>query len=274
MSTVRATSTILNFGVDKVTRAEAVQRCLEFIRSGQPHLVVTPNAEIAHLALHDRDLLAALAGADLVVADGAGVVLAARILGDPVPEKVAGVELADGILMAAPPDTRVFLLGATRESVAQAAVRLVERHPNVVVVGYRDGYWQHFEPAADAGVIRAVRAAAPHILFAGLGAPKQEKWLHRHLGELGVPLAVGIGGGIDLWAGLAERAPAWMRQYQLEWLYRIVRFRRFGRSLPPLLKFGLRVMARRLFGQVPESGRGRATTDPGPPAPPPRRPLP
>lgn len=237
---------ILGVGVDPVTLAQAVDRCLSFMAGGRPRLVVTPNSEMIQAATGDPELFRVLEQADLAVPDGAGVVLAARILGTPVPEKVAGVDLADGVLRRAPAGTRVFLLGAAPDSVAAAAQRLPGLYPGLVVAGFRDGYWPHFDPAADAEVIAAVRAAAPQILFAGMGVPRQEKWLHRHLADLAVPMAFGIGGGIDLWAGKSPRAPAWLIRANLEWLYRIVKFGRYGRSLPPLARFVLRVLGARL----------------------------
>lgn len=241
-------SCILGVAVDKLTLEEAVHRCLYFIQAGRPHLVVTPNAEIVYAAQTDRELAEILARADLVVPDGAGVVLASRLLGDPVPEKVAGVDLAHHLLARAPTGTRVYLLGATPESVRAAAIRVTELYPQVTVAGYRDGFWPHFDPEEDQKVIAGVRAAAPHILFCGMGAPKQEKWLARYLNDLGVPLCMGIGGGIDVWSGKASRAPAWMIRLNLEWAYRIVKFGRYGRSLPPLFKFMLLVLARRFQG--------------------------
>lgn len=238
-------SRILGVGIDKLTREEATERCLEFIAEGSPHQVVTPNAEIVYAAQADRELMAILAAADLVVADGAGVTLASRLLGDPVPEKVAGVDLVHLLLSRAPADTRVYLLGAAPDSVRAAAIRVTELYPQVTVAGYRDGYWQHFDPEEDQKIVAAVCAARPHILLCGMGAPKQEKWLARYLPQLGVPVCMGIGGGIDLWAGKARRAPAWMIRTNLEWLYRVVRFGRYGRSLPPLAKFAWLVLRKR-----------------------------
>lgn len=247
-------SRILGVDVDKLTLTEAVDRCLEFLAAGTPHLVVTPNAEIVYAAQADPELAAILARADLVVPDGAGVVLASRLLGDPVPERVAGVDLADALLRQAPAGTRVYLLGAAPDSVRAAAVRVTELYPRVTVVGYRDGFWAHFQPEADQQVIQAVRAAAPQVLFCGMGAPRQEKWLDRYLAELGVPLCMGIGGGIDAWAGKAPRAPLWLRRLHLEWAYRIVRFGRYGRSLPPLAGFLWRVLRQRLRRNKPVRG--------------------
>lgn len=242
--------TVLGVQVDRVTLEQAADRCLEFIRSGRPHLVVTPNAEFVAMAAEDPEFRDILNSADLAVPDGAGVVLAARLLGDPLPGKVAGVDLAAAVLRRSPPGTRVFLLGATADAVAAAAARLVELYPQIAIAGYHDGYWRHFDPEEDRRVIERVRAAAPHILFCGMGAPKQEKWLHRYLHDLQVPLCMGIGGGIDMWAGKTPRAPGWMVRANLEWLYRIVRFGRYGRSVPRIARFLWRVLQARARGRA------------------------
>lgn len=233
----RKVTWILGVQIDRVTLEQAVARCLEFIQSGEPHLVVTPNSEMLYAASRSPELREILNQAHLAVADGAGVVQAARLIGNPVPEKVAGIDLADGLLQAAPPETRVFLLGAESEAVKAAAVRVAERYPHLVVAGARNGYWDHFNPEEDRKVVEQVRAANPHILLCALGAPKQERWLSRYLQELQVPLCMGVGGTLDVWAGRAPRAPEWMIRANLEWLFRVVRFGRYRRSLPPLLGF-------------------------------------
>jgi N-acetylglucosaminyldiphosphoundecaprenol N-acetyl-beta-D-mannosaminyltransferase len=239
---------ILSVSVDKVTMAEAVERCIGFLSDPRSHLVVTPNAEIVYAATHNPALAAILNGADLVVPDGAGVLLASRILGTPVPEKVAGVELATNLLqeLSRRRMGRIYLLGATPEVVARAAERLAERFPGVSVVGFRDGFFSQDEESA---VIDQIRASRPDVLFVGMGAPRQEFWLHRHLPDLGVHLGLGVGGTIDIWVDAAKRAPEWMIRMNLEWLFRIVRFGRYRRSLPPLVKFMAMVAARRLRGR-------------------------
>jgi len=239
---------VLALEVDKVTMQAAVERCLAFVDGDGPHLVVTPNAEIAYAALQDPELAETLNGADLVVPDGIGVVIASRILGDPVPEKVGGVDLATNLIAALSEQGRgrIFLLGTRPEVVAEAARRLAERYPGITVAGYRDGY---FAPEEEPEVVAAIRAAQADVLFVGMGSPKQEKWLRSHLHELNVKIGMGVGGTLDVWAGAARRAPDWMLRANLEWLYRIVKFGRYSRSLPPLVRFMLAVAASRVRGR-------------------------
>lgn len=238
---------ILAIGVDKVTMAEAVQRCLRWIEGDTPRSVVTPNAEIAYRATQEPDVAAVVNGADLVIADGAGIVLASRLLGHPVPERVAGTDLSTNLLAElAKRGGRIYLLGAKPEVVQEAVRRVRERFPGIVVAGCHDGY---FKPEEEAAVIREIREARVDALFVGLGAPRQEMWMSRHLAELNAKVSLGIGGTIDVWAGAAARAPEWMQKANLEWLFRIVKFGRFGRSLPPLTKFVLAVLGAKVRGR-------------------------
>ncbi|MFZ5824860.1 MAG: WecB/TagA/CpsF family glycosyltransferase [Bacillota bacterium] len=244
MSRVR----ILSIEVDKVTMAEAVDRCLGFIEEGSPHLVVTPNAEIAYNASRNPELSAVINGADLVVADGIGVVMASRILGDPLPEKVGGIDLSTHLLKAlnARRKGRVFLFGTRPEVVAEAARRVEREYPGLTIAGYRDGF---FGPEDEPAIVETIRAARADVLFVALGSPKQEQWLHKYLPALGVKVGIGVGGTIDVWAGVKPRAPEWALKANLEWLYYIVKLGRFGRSLPPLVKFVLAVVGKRMRGR-------------------------
>ncbi|HYF93307.1 MAG TPA: WecB/TagA/CpsF family glycosyltransferase [Symbiobacteriaceae bacterium] len=239
---------ILAIGIDKVTMSEAVDRCLAWIDEEKPRLVVTPNAEHAYMALKDSEFASIINGADLVIPDGIGVLMASRMLGDPVPQKVAGVELSTNLIAAMSGRGRgsVYLLGARPEVVAEAAHRLKERFPGVTVAGFQHGF---FKPDEEPAVVAAVRAARPDFLVVGMGMPRQEKWLHHYLGELGAKVAIGAGGTIDVWAGAAPRAPQWMIKSNLEWLFRIVKLGRYSRSLPPLFKFVWLVAAQRMRGR-------------------------
>lgn len=238
---------ILAIEVDKVTMDQAVGLCLSWVGGIEPRLVITPNAEIAHRAGAERELAGVINSADLVIADGIGVVWASRILGDPVPEKVAGIELVNRLLKALSDQRRgrVYLLGAKPEVVAESARRVVELYPGLTLAGYHHGY---FGPDEEGAVVARVAEARPDVLVVGMGAPRQEHFMARYRHQLGAKVILGVGGTIDVWAGVSPRAPEWMLRANLEWLYRIVKLGRVSRSLPPLLKFGLAVAARRLRG--------------------------
>ncbi len=212
---------ILSVRIDDVTLDEAVARCDGFVRDATPHQVVTINPEFVVTARSDAAFAAALAGADLAVPDGAGLLLAARWLGPPLRVRVTGVDLCRRLAaLAAQNGYRLFLLGAAPGVAELAAAAYVAANPGLIVAGTYAGSPR---PEDEDGVVSRVRAAAPHILLVAYGAPAQDIWIARNLQRLGVPLVIGVGGVFDYVAGRAPYAPAWLRRLGLEWLYRLVR---------------------------------------------------
>lgn len=221
---------IFGVGFDPVDLDGAVAAVVRLLGTAGPHLLVTANVEMVMKARRAPDLRAVLARASLVVADGVGVVWGARQLGRPLPGRVPGVELAGRLCReAARRGWRVYLLGGRPGVAGAAAARLREWYPEIAVAGTADGY---FAPADVPAVVQAVRDARPTLLLAALGSPRQELWLDRHLHALGVPLAIGVGGTLDVWTGRARRAPRLMQTLGLEWCYRLIsQPRRFFRQL-------------------------------------------
>lgn len=226
---------VLGIGIDPVTMPEALALCLQWAQSAKAHLVVTPNAEILYASQKDHELTRVLTEADLVIPDGSGVLLGAKLAGRRLPERVAGVDLASGLMQRlAEQRGTVFVLGGSPESNSACAQRLPQLFPGIRVVGSHHGY---FQPDDEEGIVAQINVAEPDLLLAGLGSPKQEKWLYRYLPRLRTRVAIGIGGGIDVWAGRAVRAPRWMQKAGLEWLYRTVKMGRYRRVLPALARF-------------------------------------
>lgn len=212
---------VLGVGFDPVDLDGAVGCIVALAREPGPHLVVTANVEMVMQARLAPDLREILHRAALVVADGVGVVWGARQLGRPLPGRVPGIDLAGRLCdEALRRRWRVCLVGGAPGVADAAAANLRLRHPGIDVPQVLPGY---FGPEDDPAVVRAIREAAPTLLLAGLGSPRQERWLHRHLASLGVPVAIGVGGTLDVWAGRARRAPRIMRTLGLEWCYRLVR---------------------------------------------------
>lgn len=210
---------VLGVAFDNVTMDEAVGRALELLEQDGPHLVATPNPEIVQRAGRDPEYARILAGADLVVPDGVGVIHAAKILGTPLKERVPGIDLASRLIAhAAQTGKRLFLLGAGPGVAEQAAVNLRAAYPGLVVCGAHDGYFQQDGPVVD-----AIRTAKADIVFVCLGFPKQEKWIAAHGGETGARLLIGLGGALDVFSGKVERAPERFQKLGLEWLYRLVK---------------------------------------------------
>ena len=210
---------ILGVAFDNVTMEEAVDRAMELLEQEGPHLVVTPNAEIVQQAQSDPEFSALIAGADLVLPDGVGVIYASKILKRPLKSRVPGVDFAAALMdrMAAA-GKRLFLLGAKPGVAEEAARRMAAQHPGLMVCGTHDGYFQE-----DAPVVQAIREARADVVFVCLGAPKQEKWSSAHGAQTGARLFVGLGGSLDVFAGQVDRAPEIWQKLGMEWLYRAIR---------------------------------------------------
>ena len=234
---------ILGVHVDAVTMAQAVAAVSSYMDERAGVMVATANAEMIMRATHDQELGAILNAAALVVPDGAGTVWAARHLGHAMPERVAGYDLAQELLRRAPAEhRRVYFFGSAPGVAEKAKAKAEKLYPGIEIVGVRDGF---FKEADNPAIIAEIKAARPDLLLVALGVPKQEKWIAAHLEELHVPVAIGVGGTLDVMAGVMKRAPRWMQKAKLEWLFRgMMQPQRAGRLLA-LPKFVLKVHAAR-----------------------------
>lgn len=208
--------------VDNVSMRMAIARIRSFIQSGTPHQVVTVNVDFLRLARRDALFRTVVNSADLVVADGMPLVWASRLRGDPLPQRLSGIELMHACAeMAVDAGYRIFLLGAGPGVAQEAAAVLEQRFPGIHVAGTYTPPLRDFSAEEDSAILAHIRAAAPHMLFVAFGAPKQEQWIRGHLHELSVPVCMGIGGTFDILAGRVSRAPLWMQRSGLEWAYRL-----------------------------------------------------
>ncbi|HEY1514482.1 MAG TPA: WecB/TagA/CpsF family glycosyltransferase [Gaiellaceae bacterium] len=198
---------------------EAVARCRELIEEpGRTASQVSVNAAKLVALREDAGLRRVVFDCDLVTADGQSVVWAARLLGDPLPERVAGIDLMARLVEAAEEHGyRVFFLGATPGVLARAVAKLCARHPRLHVAGARDGY---FRPDEESAVRDEIRAVAPDILFVAMSSPRKEHWVAA-APELDVGFAMGVGGSLDVIAGQVRRAPRLVQRLGLEWLFRL-----------------------------------------------------
>ncbi len=252
---------ILGVGADRITREEALDEVGLFLRSSAGHHVVTLNSEMAVRATRDEELRAIVNGADLVTADGMGILRAASYLGkrrgnflgdllrlgaatasailapgrikDVLPEKISGVDLMRDIcaheIMAG---RRVYLLGAREGIAARAASALQASCPHIEIAGAEAGFFGPAVFGEDAAIVERINAARADVLFVALGVPKQEKWIRAHLAEMpNVRLAMGVGGSFDVLAGRVQRAPRFMQTHGLEWLWRFGREPRRARRI-------------------------------------------
>jgi N-acetylglucosaminyldiphosphoundecaprenol N-acetyl-beta-D-mannosaminyltransferase len=215
MSAVR----VLGVEVDALDSATALARIEALCAASARAHVVTVNPELVMLARRDADYRAVLNGAALRLADGVGLLWAARVLGQRLPERVTGVDTFQRLAMrCAAAGRRIFLLGGMPGVAEAAARRLQERAPGLRVAGVYSG---SPDPAEEAEIVGRVRDAAPDILFVAFGSPAQELWIARTLERLGVPVAMGVGGAFDFVAGRVPRAPRWVQRLGLEWLFRL-----------------------------------------------------
>jgi N-acetylglucosaminyldiphosphoundecaprenol N-acetyl-beta-D-mannosaminyltransferase len=211
---------ILGIVVDAVTSEGALAQISCFVKQGGGHQLVTVNPEFVMRARWDEPFRQVLNGADLALADGIGLVWAARLLRRPLPERVAGSDMVPRIARrAAKEGWRLYLLGAAPGVAQQAALALGASCPALQVAGTYAG-----SPAPDEeeAIVERIRAVSPDVLLVAYGAPAQDMWIARNLTRLGVPVAMGVGGTLDFIAGRARRAPGWVRWLGLEWLHRLV----------------------------------------------------
>ena len=231
---------ILGVPVHPYTMKGAVEKILERVSQSKKTFVVTANAEIIMMGQSDDEYMEILNNAALVLPDGAGTVWAGRKLGYEVPERVAGYDLFLNLMTeAAQMKLKVFFFGSAPGVAEEAKQKCEILYPGVSIVGCRDGYFKEEDNLA---IVEEINNSGADLLFVALGAPKQEKWLAKFQDILKPSLLMGIGGSFDVVAGKMERAPKWMQDASLEWLFRLYKQpSRLGRMLV-LPKFVIKVL--------------------------------
>lgn len=210
---------ILGCRVHSVTMAQTVVAAKLFIESPQPHYIVTADSSAIVLAQDDSELRQLINSADLVTPDGTGVLIAAKLRGTPLPERVSGVDICHSLCeLAARDGYTIFLLGAAPGVAEEAGEKLQAKFPGLKVAGTHHGY---FKPEEETDIVSMVAASGARVLFVAMGIPRQEKFIRRHLDKLNVGVAMGVGGSLDVLSGRIQRAPVWMQKHGLEWFYRL-----------------------------------------------------
>ncbi|NCC67456.1 MAG: glycosyltransferase [Clostridia bacterium] len=236
---------VLGVGFDNVTLDEAVTDALKLISEKRAAYVVTPNPEIVMICRENPEVFKAVKSASLVLPDGIGIVYGAKILGRPLKQKVPGIDFAQALFeKMSDAGMSIFLFGAKPGVAEMAQSNLFSRFPGLRFVGMNDGYFSD-----DAPIIEKINAAAPDLLLVCLGAPKQELWMYKNAAELNVGLMAGLGGSLDVFAGIAQRAPERWQKLGLEWLYRLKSDPSRAGRMKNLPKFGFTVIGQRLKGK-------------------------
>lgn len=238
------TTRLLDIPVDCAEREALLSGLIDHCRrfkaeSASATHIVTMNAEMAYAATQDKDFLAILHQADIIIPDGIGVVWALGHQGIKV-ARLPGVELVEELFKrSSKTGLKLAILGSSDDTLKAFKDQMPDRFGNVDLVYARNGY---FKPEDEAGIVAEIKAAQADVLFVALGVPKQEAWIAKHRDALGVPVLMGVGGSFDVLSGRLQRAPGWMRKAHLEWLYRLYQQPTRWRRMLALPQFVLTVL--------------------------------
>lgn len=220
---MRSTVAIFGIPIDNLNTEQTLERIEEFIQTGRFHQIATANTDFIIKAYTDPELKSILREADLVAPDGMPVVLASKLLGASLKERVTGADIVPQLAeLAERKGYRIFMLGARPEVALAAKEALEKRYPRLQIVGCISPPNSHIIDMDSQSILDRLDAVAPDILLVAFGCPKQEKWIHMHRHRLKVPACIGVGGTFDFIAGSASRAPLWMQQSGLEWFHRLI----------------------------------------------------
>jgi N-acetylglucosaminyldiphosphoundecaprenol N-acetyl-beta-D-mannosaminyltransferase len=241
------TITILGVPVHQVTMQKTLTHIERFLETPGMRQIATVNPEFVMAAQKDPDFLSVLHQASLCIPDGVGLLWAARILGQRLPERVAGSELVYHLgELAAEKGVPLFLLGAAPGVAEEAAAVLQQRYPTLIIAGTYAG---SPDPAENDRIVTLINDSAAQLLFVAYGAPNQDIWIARNRDRLtAVRVAVGVGGSLDFITGRSVRAPRWIQKLGLEWLHRLIHEPWRWRRMLALPKFALCVVMKRLIG--------------------------
>ncbi len=207
--------------VHNVTVGETVDLIEDFIRSGMPHHVITLDASMCVTAKEDPELFKIVSTAELVTPDSAGVLWACKKLGNPLKERVSGVDLVEKICeISARNGCRLYFFGSAPGVTDDAAEKMRLKYPGCQIVGTRSGF---FKPEDETEIVAEMKSRGTQVLFVALGIPKQEKWISKFRDQIGASVLIGVGGSFDVHSGRVERAPRWVQRINMEWLHRLLK---------------------------------------------------
>lgn len=210
---------ILGVNVDKLTIDEACEKIYSFLSEDRAHAIFTPNSEMIMEAHRDENFKNILNSADMLTADGIGVVYASKILKNPINERAAGFDIAKSLLKKLNDNKKSLYLFGSKPGVShKAAQNITKDYPDIVISGCQDGY---FDDKKEKEIICDINEKKPDVVFVCLGYPKQEKWIIKNKDNLNVKVLMGLGGSLDVFAGEVKRAPEIYQKMNIEWFYRL-----------------------------------------------------
>lgn len=212
---------LLGIKINEENRDEVLSKIDEFIKMKTPHYIVTLNTFGFTLSQDDEEFKNIVNFVDMVIPDGTGIILAAKILQNVNLRKITGIDLIEDLFKISKYKGYTFyLLGAKKGIINKCVENLRKRYPYLKIVGARNGY---FEEEEEKNIIKEIKEKKPDILLVGMGMPKQEKWIYKYRKELNVPVSIGVGGSFDVLSGEIKRAPVFMQKIGAEWLYRTMK---------------------------------------------------
>ncbi|WP_458411832.1 WecB/TagA/CpsF family glycosyltransferase [Schinkia sp. CFF1] len=237
---------ILGVNFIHTTMKDMVERLTQRMLTNQKGFVVTANPEIVMKALEDPTYKQYVDKANYVTADGIGVVKGAQILGQPLPERVAGYDLMRNLLTVLHEHKlKLYMLGAQEETIEKAVQTIKNEYPNLTIAGYHHGFFNWEDPA----IINEIKETKPDLILVALGVPKQEKWIAENMDEVEKGVFIGVGGSFDVVAGTVKRAPEFWQKLNLEWFYRLLKQPSRWRRMLALPHFALKVVGQKLTGR-------------------------
>ncbi len=211
---------ILNTYVNAISMDETITEVEKIIKAGKPTQHVVINALKVNLMNENAELQKIVNACPLINADGASIVWAAKKLGVPLTERVAGIDLFENLVkLAAEKGYKIYLFGAKEEVVRKVKKIFEEKYPMLQIVGVRNGY---FTEADEPEIVKNMAESGADMMFVAFSSPKKEFWINKYLNDLHIPFVMGVGGSFDVVAGVTDRAPKWMRDHGLEWFYRFI----------------------------------------------------
>lgn len=235
---------ILDVFINDINMQDTIEKISLWCKGKIPHHIITADAYMIDTASYDQKLKDIINNASLVTPDSSGVLLASRLCGTPIADKVSGCEIAENLCkISGKENIKIFFLGAKQKIISQAITKMQQKYPDINIVGSQHGYFLENETDK---ICESIKESQADILFVAMGIPKQEFWINDNILKTGVKVAIGIGGTFDVMSGIVNRAPIIYQKLYLEWLYRYFQDPSKSYKVKKLPAFFLKVILNRI----------------------------